>query len=139
MFGNPETTTGGHALKFYASLRMDIRNIGKIEETISGPGDKNISGIRVRVKVVKNKVAPPFRKAEFDIMYNKGISFEGDLLDLATKYDMIRKAGAFYSYGETKLGQGRENVKEFLCKNEKVFKAIEKDLKNAIQKEKAGK
>jgi recombination protein RecA len=137
MFGNPETTTGGHALKFYSSLRMDIRNIGRIEETLSG--EKTVNGIRVRVKVVKNKVAPPFRIAEFDIMYNKGISFEGDLLDLATKYNTVRKAGAFYSYGDAKLGQGRENVKAFLTKNEKIYKAIEKDLRNAIQKEKEGK
>lgn len=135
MFGNPETTPGGNALKFYSSLRLDIRNIGKIEDTLGG--EKTVNGIRVRVKVVKNKVAPPFRSAEFDIMYNKGISFEGDLLDLAAKYNTVRKAGAFYTYKETKLGQGRESAKAFLLKNEKVMKAIEKDLKDVFKKEQA--
>lgn len=132
MFGNPETTPGGNALKFYSSVRMDIRAIGKIEH---GTGDdKEINGNRVRVKVVKNKVAPPFKKAEFDIMYNKGISYTGDLIDLATKYEITRKSGAFYSYKELKLGQGRENVKSFLSQNEKVLKEIEKELKAHIQK-----
>lgn len=130
MFGNPETTTGGQALKFYSSVRMDIRNIGKIEDT--GNVDKELVGNRVRVKVVKNKVAPPFKSAEFDVMYNKGISFEGDLLDIATKYNITRKAGAFYSYGENKLGQGRENSKSFLRENEKILKALEKDVKTLI-------
>ncbi|MDA1060343.1 MAG: recombinase RecA [bacterium] len=130
MFGNPETTTGGQALKFYSSVRMDIRACGKIEDP--GNVDKELVGNRVRVKVVKNKIAPPFKKAEFDIMYNKGISFEGDLLDLATKYNVARKAGAFYSYGETKLGQGRENSKGFLIENEKVLKAMEKDVKTLL-------
>jgi recombination protein RecA len=132
MFGNPETTTGGNALKFYTSIRMEIRNIGKIE---SGGGDqKTIVGSRVRVKVVKNKVAPPFKTAEFDIMYNKGISYIGDLLDLATRYEITRKSGAFFSYKELKLGQGRENVKDFLTKNQKVSKAIEKDVRDIIAK-----
>ncbi|MBI4994377.1 recombinase RecA [Candidatus Peregrinibacteria bacterium] len=130
MFGNPETTTGGHALKFYASVRMDIRSIGKIEDT-SGP-EKEIIGIRARVKVVKNKVAPPFKKAEFDIMYNKGISYVGDLLDLGIKYERIHKSGAFYTYGDVKLGQGREAAKDFLTGNEKVVKAIETDLKKLL-------
>lgn len=130
MFGNPETTTGGQALKFYSSVRMDIRAIGKIEDT--GNVDKELVGNRVRVKVVKNKIAPPFKMAEFDIMYNKGISFEGDLLDIATKYNITRKAGAFYSYGETRLGQGRENSKAFLMKNEKMAKDIEKTVKKLI-------
>ncbi len=130
MFGNPETTTGGQALKFYSSIRMDIRMIGKIEDT--GTMDKELVGNRVRVKVVKNKIAPPFKTAEFDIMYNKGISAEGDLLDLATKYNITRKAGAFYSYGNTKLGQGRENSKVFLMKNEKIAKDLEKDLKKLL-------
>ncbi len=130
MFGNPETTTGGNALKFYSSVRMDIRSIGKIE---SGAGaDKVVNGNRVRVKVVKNKIAPPFRIAEFDVMYNKGISFTGDLVDLATKYEITRKSGAFYSYKELKLGQGRENVKDFLDQNEKVLKEIEKEVRTHI-------
>lgn len=130
MFGNPETTTGGNALKFYASVRMDIRSIGKIEEA---SGDqKEIVGVRARVKVVKNKIAPPFRTAEFDIMYNKGISYVGDLLDLGVKYERIHKSGAFYSYGETKLGQGREGAKGFLTGNEKIAKAIEADLRKTI-------
>lgn len=131
MFGNPETTTGGQALKFYSSVRMEIRSCGKIEDTSSI--DKEQVGNRVRVKVVKNKIAPPFRKAEFDIMYNKGISFEGDLLDLSAKYNITRKAGAFYSYKETKLGQGRENSKNFLLENPKILKSIEKDVRTLVQ------
>jgi len=127
MFGNPETTTGGQALKFYASVRMDIRGAGKIEDGTSV--EKEAIGTRVRVKIVKNKIAPPFKMAEFDIMYNKGISFEGDLLDLATKYNIARKSGAFYTYKDTKLGQGRENAKMFLLENDKILKAIEKDVK----------
>jgi recombination protein RecA len=135
IFGNPETTTGGNALKFYSSIRMEIRNIGKIESG-TGMGDqKNIIGNKVRVKVVKNKVAPPFKTAEFDIMYNKGISYIGDLLDLATRYEITRKAGAFFSYKDLKLGQGRENVKDFLTKNQKVAKAIEKEVLEAFSKE----
>lgn len=131
MFGNPETTTGGQALKFYSSVRMDIRSIGKIDV---GTGDqKEIVGIRARVKVVKNKIAPPFRTAEFDIMYNKGISYVGDVLDLAVKFDRVHKSGAFYSYGDVKLGQGREGAKGFLTGNEKVLKAIEKDIWKAIE------
>ncbi|OGJ42749.1 recombinase RecA [Candidatus Peregrinibacteria bacterium RIFCSPLOWO2_02_FULL_39_10] len=130
MFGNPETTTGGQALKFYSSVRMDIRQIGKIEE----PGDasKEPVGIRVRVKIVKNKIAPPFKMAEFDVMYNRGISFEGDLLDLSAKYEITRKSGAFYTYKDIKLGQGRENVKSFLMENEKVLREIEKDVKTLL-------
>lgn len=130
MFGNPETTTGGQALKFYSSVRMDIRCIGKIDV---GIGDqKEIIGIRARVKVVKNKIAPPFRTAEFDIMYNKGISYVGDLLDLGVKYERIHKSGAFYSFGDTKLGQGREGAKGFLLGNGKVAKAIETDLRKLL-------
>ena len=127
MFGNPETTTGGQALKFYASVRMDIRGAGKIEDSTSV--EKEAIGTRVRVKIVKNKIAPPFKMAEFDIMYNKGISFEGDLLDLATKYNITRKSGAFYTYKDTKLGQGRENAKMFLLENDKILKSIEKDIR----------
>jgi recombination protein RecA len=119
MFGNPETTTGGNALKFYASVRLDVRRIQSIK---SGA---EIIGNRTRVRVVKNKVAPPFRTAEFDIMYNEGISKTGDLLDLATQLGIIDKRGAFFSYGETRLGQGRENSKEFLKKNPEVTEDIE--------------
>ena len=133
MFGNPETTTGGNALKFYSSVRMEIRSKGKIE---NGTGEeKEIAGNRVRVKVVKNKVAPPFKTAEFDIMYKKGISFEGDLVDLSSKYEITRKSGAYYSYKDLKLGQGRENVKEFLIKNKKVAKEIEKEVRDKVAKE----
>lgn len=130
MFGNPETTTGGQALKFYSSVRMDIRAAGKIED----PSDteKEMIGQRVKVKIVKNKIAPPFKTAEFDIMYRKGISYEGDLLDLAVKYNITRKSGAFYSYGETKLGQGRENAKLFLQENKKITEAIDKDLQTMV-------
>jgi recombination protein RecA len=111
MFGNPETTTGGNALKFYASVRLDVRRIQAIKV-----GDEVI-GNRTRVKVVKNKVAPPFRTAEFDIMFNEGISKSGDVLDLATKFEVVQKRGAFFSYGDIRLGQGRENAKDFLRQN----------------------
>ena len=132
MFGNPETTTGGNALKFYASVRMDIRKIANVE---SGSGDtKELLGSRVRVKVVKNKTAPPFRMAEFDVMYGNGISYEGDILDVASRFNIITKSGAFYSYGDTKLGQGRENSKEFLKDNPKVVDSIKKDLKKMKEK-----
>lgn len=131
MFGNPETTTGGNALKFYSSVRMDIRSIGKIEDTSNGD-QKEIVGIRARVKVVKNKIAPPFKTAEFDIMYNKGISYVGDLLDLGVKYERIHKSGAFYTYGDIKLGQGREGAKGFLIGNEKVTRTIETDLRKLL-------
>lgn len=126
MYGNPETTTGGNALKFYSSVRLDIRRIGKIEgSTESG---KELTGNRVRVNVVKNKIAPPFKVAEFDIMYSKGVSFSGDLLDLATEYEFIHRAGAFYTYGDLKLGQGRENAKKFLEDNGKVMKELSKKV-----------
>ncbi|HUF39090.1 MAG TPA: recombinase RecA [Anaerolineales bacterium] len=111
MFGNPETTTGGQALKFYASIRMDVRRIQSIKV------GSEVIGNRTRVRVVKNKVAPPFRQAEFDIMYNEGISKAGDLLDLATEMNVVEKRGSFYSYGDVRLGQGRENSKEFLREN----------------------
>ena len=135
MFGNPETTTGGNALKFYSSVRMDIRSIGKIED---GVGDtKEIIGNRVRVKVVKNKIAPPFKMAEFDILYNRGISYTGDLIDLATRYEIAHKSGAFYAYKEVKLGQGRENAKAFLSQNPKVTKEMEKEVLAMVSKMKA--
>ena len=114
MFGSPETTTGGNALKFYSSVRLDIRRIGAIKDR------DEVVGNATRVKVVKNKVAPPFKQAEFDIMYNEGISYLGDILDLAEKADIIEKMGSWYSYGETKIGQGRENAKSFLSENEDV-------------------
>jgi recombination protein RecA len=130
MFGNPETTTGGQALKFYSSVRMDIRAIGKIQD--NSDMEKSMVGNRTKVKIVKNKIAPPFKIAEFDIMYNQGISVEGDLLDLAAKYNVARKAGAFYSYGETKLGQGRENAKHFLTENPKIKAAMTKDVNTLV-------
>jgi recombination protein RecA len=119
MFGNPETTTGGNALKFYASVRLDVRRIQSIKI------GAEIVGNRTRVRVVKNKVAPPFRTAEFDIMYNEGISKVGDLIDLATQLAIVDKRGAFFSYGETRLGQGRENSKEFLRQNPALADEIE--------------
>jgi recombination protein RecA len=118
MFGNPETTTGGNALKFYASTRLDIRRI----ETIKNGQDS--VGSRVRVKVVKNKVAPPFRQAEFDIMYNEGISIAGSILDVATDLDIVRKQGAWFYFGEERLGQGRENAKEFLRHNPEILEEL---------------
>jgi len=119
MFGNPETTTGGRALKFYASVRLDVRRI----ETLKVGGE--VVGNRTRVKVVKNKVAPPFKEAEFDIMFGKGISKEGDILDLAVLYDIINKAGAWYSYNGEKIGQGRENTKLYLMQNPEFCSQIE--------------
>lgn len=132
MFGNPETTTGGNALKFYSSVRMDIRRRAKIE---GGTGDaKEAVGNRVVVKVVKNKVAPPFKNAEFDIMFAEGISSEGDILDTAVNNDIVKKSGAFFTYGDTKLGQGRENVKNFLKENAKVCEKIEKEVREKLAK-----
>jgi len=123
MFGSPETTTGGNALKFYASIRLDIRRIGQIKE-----GDQ-VVGNRTRVKVVKNKVAPPFKSTEFDIMYGEGISYEGDLLDLAVQADIVDKMGAWYSFNKEKIGQGRENAKRYLQDNENVLTEIETGVK----------
>src|SRR6188508_2570270 len=126
MFGNPETTTGGRALKFYSSVRLDIRRIGAIKD-----GDAVVGG-RTRVKIVKNKVAPPFREAEFDIMYGEGISRERDLLDLAVEKRIVEKSGAWFAYGGDRLGQGRENAKQFLKDNPAVFKTIEDRVRREL-------
>ncbi len=125
-FGSPETTTGGKALKFYASLRLDIRRIGSIKE-----GDR-VVGNRTRVKIVKNKCAPPFRESEFDIMYGEGISREGDLLDLAVNHNIVEKSGAWFSYKSERLGQGRDNVKNMLKENPDLTERIESDVKAAL-------
>ncbi|MEK6776418.1 MAG: recombinase RecA [bacterium] len=126
MFGNPETTTGGNALKFYASLRLDIRKIGQIKD------GEQVYGNRTRVKVVKNKVAPPFRQAEFDILFNEGISREGDLVDLAAEHGIIQKSGAWYSYNETRIGQGRENARAFLKENADIRAKVEDEIKEKL-------
>ncbi|GAB4526299.1 MAG: recombinase RecA [Anaerolineales bacterium] len=126
MFGNPETTTGGMALKFYASVRMDVRRIQSIKV------GSEIIGNRTRVRVVKNKVAPPFRTAEFDIMYNQGISKEGDVLDLATELDIIQKRGSFYAYGDLRLAQGRENAKAYLAENPDLLDEIEAHIRQQV-------
>ncbi len=123
LFGNPETTSGGRALKFYSSVRLDMRRIQSIKQ------GGEIIGSRTRVRVVKNKVAPPFKKAEFDIMYNEGISWVGDVLDLATEMELVTKRGAYYSYGETRLGQGRENAKEFLRNNLELTLEVENKVR----------
>jgi len=126
MFGNPETTSGGNALKFYASVRIDIRRSSQIKN-----GDE-IIGNRTRVKVVKNKVAPPFRKAEFDIMYGKGISKVGEIIDLAVEMDIVKKAGSWFSYGDTKLGQGRDAVKELIGDNPELMEELEQKIVTAL-------
>jgi recombination protein RecA len=126
MFGNPETTTGGRALKFYASVRIDIRRIGAIKD-----GDQVVGG-RTRVKVVKNKVAPPFREAEFDVMYGEGISKEGDLLDLAVDRKIVDKSGTWFAFSGERLGQGRENVKQFMKENPAITKAIEEKVRREL-------
>ncbi|MDD2745012.1 MAG: recombinase RecA [Candidatus Gracilibacteria bacterium] len=132
MFGNPETTTGGNALKFYASQRLDIRRKEKIE---SGSGDnKEATGNRVKIKVVKNKIAPPFREVEIDILFNEGISKTGEMLDIGSEKGIIKKAGAFYSFGETKLGQGRENSREFLMQNPAIADEIEVQIRALFAK-----
>ena len=126
MFGNPETTTGGRALKFYSSVRIDIRRIGAIKD-----GDVVVGG-RTRVKVVKNKVAPPFREAEFDVMYGEGISKEGDLLDLAVERKIVDKSGTWFAFDGDRLGQGRENVKQYLKDNPQTFKALEEKVRREL-------
>ncbi|HID97300.1 MAG TPA: DNA recombination/repair protein RecA, partial [Thermodesulfobacteriaceae bacterium] len=123
MFGNPETTTGGNALKFYSTMRMDIRRTGAIKE------GADIIGNRTKVKIVKNKIAPPFKLAEFDIYYGEGISREGSLIDLGAAVDIIEKSGAWYSYGGERLGQGRENVRAFLKANPEVTAGIEEQVR----------
>jgi recombination protein RecA len=145
MFGNPETTTGGNALKFYASLRLDIRRIGAIKE------GQDVVGNRTRVKVVKNKVAPPFKEVEFDILYNEGISRLGDLIDTAVNENIIQKSGSWFSYGEDRIGQGRDAVKKFLSENKDIYAQIDSALRQkfnllpadvkeeTVQEEKGGK
>ncbi|MCD5385143.1 recombinase RecA [Candidatus Gracilibacteria bacterium] len=130
MFGSPETTTGGNALKFYASQRLDIRRKAKIEQGVAM--DKEVMGNLTKVKVIKNKIAPPFKEAEFDVMYNQGISKVGEILDIGAQIGVIKKAGAFYSYGETKLGQGREKCKTFLTENPEIANEIEEVIKNSL-------
>jgi len=122
MFGNPETTSGGQALKFYSSVRLEVRRTAQIKK------GEDVVGNRVKVKVVKNKVAPPFKIAEFDIMYNEGISFAGDVIDSGVKYEIIKKSGNSYAFGDVKLGVGRENAKTFLKENDKVAQKITKEI-----------
>ena len=127
MFGNPETTTGGRALKFYSSVRLDIRKIENIKQ------DGEVVGNRARVKVIKNKVAPPFREAEFDIVYGKGISKEGNILDMAVNLDIIEKSGSWFSYNGEKIGQGRENAKQYLKDNPEIMNAVEKKVRDNFE------
>jgi recombination protein RecA len=126
MFGNPETTTGGNALKFYASVRLDVRRISQIKDT------DEVSGNRVKVKIVKNKVAPPFRIAEFDIMFGEGISKAGEIIDLGVEYNIIKKAGSWFSYGETRLGQGRDAVKQLILDNPELAEELEIKIKATV-------
>ena len=129
MFGNPETTTGGNALKFYASVRIDIRRAAQIKD-----GD-NVIGNRTKVKIVKNKVAPPFRTAEFDIMYGEGVSKTGEILDLAVEFEIIKKSGSWFSYGDTKLGQGRDAVKALIKDNPELAEELEIKIKDMIKEQ----
>ena len=126
MFGSPETTTGGNALKFYASVRLDIRRIGSIKK------GEEILGSETRVKVVKNKVAPPFRMAEFDILYNEGISRESEVINLATQLGLIEKSGAWYSYKQEKIGQGKDNVRQYLKENPKLAQLLEQQIRDEL-------
>ena len=131
MFGNPETTTGGNALKFYASIRLDIRRSTQLKD------GENVIGNHTKVKVVKNKVAPPFRTAEFDIIYGQGISRVGELIDMGVDLAIVKKAGSWFSYGETKLGQGRDAVKQLLDDNPELMAEIEGKVKDALAAKKA--
>jgi recombination protein RecA len=126
MFGNPETTTGGNALKFYASVRLDVRRISQIKDS------DEVSGNRVKVKIVKNKVAPPFRIAEFDIMFGEGISKAGEIIDLGVEHNIIKKAGSWFSYGETRLGQGRDAVKQLILDNPELMEELEAKIKETV-------
>jgi recombination protein RecA len=130
MFGSPETTTGGNALKFYASVRLDIRRISQIKDT------DEVSGNRVKVKVVKNKLAPPFRIAEFDVMFGEGISKAGEIIDLGVDFEIIKKAGSWFSYGDTKLGQGRDGVKQLLLDNPDLMDELEAKIKATVTADK---
>ncbi len=130
MFGNPETTTGGNALKFYASVRIDIRRISQIKE------GEEVMGNRTRVKIVKNKIAPPFRKAEFDILYGEGISRHGEIIDLGVDYNIIKKSGSWFSYGDTKLGQGRDAVKQLMSDNPELTEELETKIREAVMQPK---
>jgi recombination protein RecA len=132
MFGNPEVTPGGRALKFYASVRLDIRRIETLKEANEAVGN------RVRVRVVKNKVAPPFKEAEFDIMYGQGISTEGDILDLAVQHKLVQKSGAWFSYGDQRLGQGRENVRQFLRDNPELVQHLRQGVIDAVDADWSG-
>jgi len=132
MFGNPETTTGGNALKFYASVRLDIRRIGQLKDGME------VTGNRVRIKVVKNKVAPPFRQCEFDIVYGSGVSKDGEIIDLGTELNIIKKSGSWYSYGETKLGQGRDGVRQLLGDNPDLSMELEERIREKLKEKLAG-
>jgi recombination protein RecA len=132
MFGNPETTTGGNALKFYSSVRLDIRRIASIKQ------GQDVIGSRTRVRVVKNKVAPPFKEVEFDLIHGEGISREGDVLDLAAEKNIIEKSGTWYAYGGQRIGQGRENAKQFLKENPKVLEQMEKEILENFRIAKSG-
>jgi recombination protein RecA len=128
MFGNPETTTGGNALKFYASVRLDIRRTSQLKE------GEEIIGSRTRVKIVKNKLAPPFRKADFDILYGEGISQLGEIVDLGVDFEIIKKSGSWFSYGDTKLGQGRDAVKQILKDNPELYDELKAKVSDALKK-----